>query len=86
MTRDDRTYILRLLDAQRASLANRVAAARHRIEDDERHAASAFGLSWSAEGKRVFAAHLDTERAHLVSLEAELARCDEVIAAVEAMP
>lgn len=85
MTSDDRTYVLRLLEAQRLSLASRVEAARYRIESDERQASSAVGLSWSAGGKRAFAAHLERERAHLVSLDAELARVGEVIVAVEAL-
>ena len=84
MTADDRTYVLRLLRERQLSLASRVASSQHRIARDEDHAASAFARSWSLEGHRVFASHLVTERAHLVSLEAELARCDEVTAAVEA--
>lgn len=72
MTADDRTYVLRLLRERRASLVSRSFSAKERCDT----------LAVTMGGRKKY----DRERAHLVSLEAELFRCDEVIAAVEAMP
>lgn len=72
MTADDRTYVLRLLRERRASLVSRSFSAKERCDT--------LAVTMGASKKH------GREHAHLVSLEAELFRCDEVIAAVEAMP